>query len=113
MIFQAHVAKSLPSLSSYLNHKGRSAVIHIEQKVEGSEPNGNDQQKNRQSSEENVIMSNGSRTNAFKSATQKYAMHPSNSKVSHYLMGIGPNTKKSPRIAESRFGYLKVCSSIV
>ena len=31
----------------------------------------------------------------------------------HYLMGIGPNTKKAPRIAESRFGYLKVCSSIV
>ena len=31
----------------------------------------------------------------------------------HYLMGIGPNPKKSPRIAESRFGYLKVCSSIV
>ena len=31
----------------------------------------------------------------------------------HYLMGIGPNTKKIPRIAESRFGYLRVCSLIV
>ena len=28
----------------------------------------------------------------------------------HYLMALGPNPKKFPRIAESRFGYLKVCS---
>ena len=35
-------------------------------------------------------------------------------KHTHYLMGLGPNpNKKSPRIAESRFGYLKVCSLIV
>ena len=26
--------------------------------------------------------------------------------VAHYLMGLGPNPKKSPRIAESRFRYL-------
>ena len=25
-------------------------------------------------------------------------------------MGLGPNPKKSPRIAESKFGYLKVCT---
>ena len=34
------------------------------------------------------------------------------SSVVHYLMGIVPNPKKSTRIAESRFGYLKVCSSV-
>jgi len=45
----------------------------------------------------------------------KIALHTSYhfKKVLHYLMGIEPNTKKSPRIAESRFGHLKVCSSIV
>ena len=31
----------------------------------------------------------------------------------HYAMGLEPNLKKSPRIAESRFGYLRVCSLIV
>ena len=31
----------------------------------------------------------------------------------HYLMGLGPSWKKSSIIAESRFGYLKVCSLIV
>ena len=35
------------------------------------------------------------------------------SKNSHYLMELGPNTKKSSRIAESIFGYLRVCSLIV
>ena len=30
-----------------------------------------------------------------------------------YLMGLEPDWKKSPRIAECKFGYLKVCSLII
>ena len=80
--FQAQCAKSLPSLSSYLSSKGRSAIIQIEPKLEhgSSEQNGNDWRKSRQCSTENVV-SNGAKSNAFKSATQKYSMLPNNSKV--------------------------------
>ena len=33
--------------------------------------------------------------------------------TAHYLMRLRPNPQISPRIAESRFGYLKVCSLLV
>ena len=80
--FQAQCAKSLPSLSSYLSSKGRSAIIQIEPKLDhgNSEQNGNDWRKSTQCSTENVV-SNGAKSNAFKSATQKYSMLPNNTKV--------------------------------
>jgi len=79
---QAQYAKSLPSLSSYLSSKGRSAIIQLEPKLEhgNSEQNGNDSwRKSRQCSTENIV-SNGAKSNAFKSATQKYSMLPNNNK---------------------------------
>ena len=82
-LFQAQYAKSLPSLSSYLSSKGRSAIIQLEPKLEhgNSEQNGNDSwRKSRQCSTENIV-SNGAKSNAFKSATQKYSMLPNNNKV--------------------------------
>merc|ERR1712083_463001 len=81
-LLQAQYAKSLPSLSSYLSSKGRSAIIQLEPKLEhgNSEQNGNDSwRKSRQCSTENIV-SNGAKSNAFKSATQKYSMLPNNSK---------------------------------
>ena len=46
-----------------------------------SEQNGNDSwRKSRQCSTENIV-SNGAKSNAFKSATQKYSMLPNNNKV--------------------------------
>ena len=82
-LFQAQYAKSLPSLSSYLSSKGRSAIIQLEPKLEhgNSEQNGKDSwRKSRQCSTENIV-SNGAKSNAFKSATQKYSMLPNNNKV--------------------------------
>ena len=82
-LLQAQYAKSLPSLSSYLSSKGRSAIIQLEPKLEhgNSEQNGNDSwRKSRQCSTENIV-SNGAKSNAFKSATQKYSMLPNNNKV--------------------------------
>ena len=80
---QAKMAKSLPSLSSYLSAKGRSAVIQIDHndQLGGSHC---DKRKFRDNSEENVTVVNGSKSNAFKTATQKYAMIPSNLKKKKY-----------------------------